>query len=677
MGNDAFQDIRRQLRIALVAIGIILPIAVIGFMTIENLSFIDAIWLTVITLATIGYGDIYAQTEPGRIFTILLIFSGLGTFAYAAQAAVTFLVSPAIRVGRQRRAAMNKIARLRGHYILCGSGPLVDNTIDFLLDRVQRRRENQTQARAATMEINLQRYLGRTAFANPLRQPLLKLGMQLQKLLPKGNTLIDILVVITESTSYAIQLREAGFLVIEADPTNESALQNAGIRHAQAMMVMLESDTEALLVVLTARSQNNDIYITAATLDEELSQKMIRVGANTVIAPYEIAAQFLTNATLRPVVNDFYNDLLYEQRSGHFLVQIALGEDSPWIGRPLAQIGLRERFNACIIAVRQDDGSYRATPEEDYVLGENEVALVLCSGAYLPHVQQDARREEIWTQVALNWQRLPAPPYHPSTQRQYSLLDAETAIQQMSEHFLICGGGRLIRNVVDKLDPERAFVIITKDQTLTADLLRRGFRVLHGDPTREDVLRRAGIQRALALMVSIEDDADALVTVLNARTLSKRLLITASASSDAMGTKLQRAGADRVITPFRVAARYLLLATTRPAVSDFLHNVLYNYQTGFETNELYMQEDSPWIGKRLDDLHLRRVFRAGVLGIRLPNGHFLYAPPGTHIIRPNEVLITVNPIVNSDELRAIAHGSTTKRPRTLRREEILQTGLWA
>jgi voltage-gated potassium channel len=172
-------------------------------------------------------------------------------------------------------------------------------------------------------------------------------------------------------------------------------------------------------------------------------------------------------------------------------------------------------------------------------------------------------------------------------------------------------------------------------------------------------------------MVSIEDEADSVLTILTCRSLSKRLLITATADSDNMIPKLHRAGADRVASPFRIGAQFVLLATTRPAVSDFFQYVLFNYQAGIETTELYMQDDSPWIGNTIEDLRLERLFRAGVIGIQQANGQYVYAPPPTHMIREHEVLIVVTPMVHADELRLTAHGSASKRPHTLRRTGIV------
>ncbi len=238
----------------------------------------------------------------------------------------------------------------------------------------------------------------------------------------------------------------------------------------------------------------------------------------------------------------------------------------------------------------------------------------------------------------------------------------------MSQHYIICAAGRIAQNAIAKLNPARPFVIISNDSEYVEHLLQRGFLVIQGDPTQEAVLKAAGIQRALAVMVTAEDKASSVLTVLNCRAINKRLLITAAAPSEDIAPKLARAGADRVITPYQVAAQFVLLATTRPVISDFLQYVLFNYAAGIETAELYMEHESPWIGQTILGLGLSEQFGAGVIGLRLSSGQYLYAPPGDHLLQEDEVMIVVTPMEHSDLLRELAHGSVNKRPVTLRRD---------
>lgn len=261
----------------------------------------------------------------------------------------------------------------------------------------------------------------------------------------------------------------------------------------------------------------------------------------------------------------------------------------------------------------------------------------------------------------------------------YTLPEAERAVRTMSQHFVICGGGRVMQSAVERLNPTRPFVIISGEEALTEEMLQRGFRVIHGDPAREETLRRAGVDRAQSIMIVMEDKrAASVLAVLNCRSLSKKLLITATANTDDMIDKLQRAGADRVINPLQIAAQFIMLATIKPVAGDFAEYVLFNYQTRLETTELYMEDSSPWIGKTIEALDLPGRYNAGVIGIRLANGHdYHYAPPADHVIRPDEVLIVVTPMQHADELYVQASGGTNRRPATLRRTETLQSSTWS
>jgi voltage-gated potassium channel len=375
---DSFQETRRQIRIAMIAIGIVVPLGVIGFMVLEQMSLLNAVWLTVITLATIGYGDVYAQTEAGRIFTILLILGGLSAFAFAIQATATFLISPAIRDLRQRRRIQRRIDTLENHYIICGVGELVDKTIGYLLERAEIRQASQREQFYGPIDRFLDRVFGDDEAGHwphlrrIVRSLVLAIGGRFQS---QSETLLDIVVVVTQDASYAERLRSSGLLTLEGEPTRDEILQNAGVERAQAMMVMLDSDTEALLTVLTARNYNPNLYITAAALEETLTQKMIRAGANNVIAPFDVAGQFFNNATLRPAVNDFFDSILFSQKSHFQTTQLQLWDDSPWIGQRLGKLGLRERYEAAVIGLRLEDGSYVYAPGEDYYLKENEIVI--------------------------------------------------------------------------------------------------------------------------------------------------------------------------------------------------------------------------------------------------------------------------------------------------------------
>lgn len=663
---DSLHSTQRQVRAALVAIALVIVIGVIGYMMIEKMRFIDALWETVVTLATIGYGDIVPRTIAGRIFTIFLIIVGLSVFAYGLQASATLIVSPALREARQRRRIQRAVDRLQHHYIICGAGELVDKTIALLLESARQRQELQLALFYQPVDRALNILLGdkRGGKLSFLRRWIGQAAHIVVRQLHRSETLLDVVVVVTPIPAFADHLRQNGLMVIEGDPSSDEQLRLAGVEHAQALMVMLDSDTETLLAVLTARTLNPKLDITAAALEETFTPKMLRAGANGVIAPYDIAGQFLNNATLRPAVNDFFGNILFSPRSDYQAAALHLWDDSPWIGQPIGSLDLRGRFQTGVIGLRLDNGDYVYAPDETWVLRADEILIVVAPAAQISALHVSIRGSQPNKPRSLSWQRIPQPAvtHYDDT----PLPDAGKPVAEMARHFIICGSGRVAHNAINKLNPQRPFVIISDDTVYADELRERGFRVVQGDPTSEQTLLQAGVERALAIMVGVEDPAASVLTILNCRGISKSLLITAAAQNDEMIAKLHRAGADRVVGSFQTAAAYVLMATTRPAVSEFLQHIIFNPAARIETTELYMQDNSPWIGRRIDSLGLNHKYRAGVIGLRTADGQCLYAPHGSHILGINEVLIVVTPMEFSDELRIVAHGSETKRPDTLR-----------
>lgn len=668
-------DIRRQFRAATILILIVIPVGIFGYVLIEGKPWFEAIYLTIITLTTIGFGDIVPTTTLGQLFTLALIFTGLGALAFFLSSSFALLFSAEAMARRRQMRNKRKIGKLSSHYIICGSGEMVDRTIGYVLNGARIRRKQYQDIRFLPIETRLRRIPGG---ARGLKKPVRKLFTLYSKLFHDQTTLLDLIVVVTEDSDYADHLRSAGILVIDGDPSDDAMLLAAGVARARAIVVMLDQDAENLLTVLSARNLNSRLYITAEVVEERMRLKMIKAGANVVLAPYEVASQFLNSATLRPAVNDFFNSILFDQETQHQITQLELEASSPWIGSRISDLRLAEKYDAGVIGIRLETASYLHSPDSSRVLREDEILLCVAPGPMIPLLQGECLPQGRNDMRFSTFQRLVKSRESKQLDQVLSLGESERAVQDMAKHFVICGDDHIIESAVRFLDPARPFVLLTNDAALADGWQARGFRVILGDPTRDRVLRKTGVERAQAIMISMNDRAAAVLTVLSSRSISKSLLISVTATTDDMIEKLRRSGADRVVSPFHVAAQFVLLSTTRPEIAEFLQHVLYNEQTQLETAEFYMEDDSPWIGKTLRQLSLADRYQAGVVGIRrAKSARFVYAPPPDHEVQPYEVLIVITPMRFFDKMREEASGHINRRPATLRLEfDPIATSSW-
>ena len=657
-------DIRRQFRAAAILILIVIPVGIFGYVLIEGRPWFEAIYLTIITLTTIGFGDIVPVTPLGRLFTLALIFTGLGALAFFLSSSFALLFSAEAMARRRQMHNKHKIGKLSRHYVICGSGEMVDKTIGYVLNGGRIRRKQYQDIRFQPIETRLRRIPGG---AQGLHSLVRKIFALYSKLFHDQTTLLDLIVVVTEDSDYAEHLRSVGILVIDGDPSDDNTLLAAGVARARAIMIMLDQDAENLLAVLSARNLNSRLYITAAAVEEVLKLKMIKAGANVVLAPYEVASQFLNSATLRPAVNGFFNSILFDQETQHQITQLELEANSPWIGKRIGDLQLAEKYDAGVIGIRLETADFLHSPDSSRLLQEDEILLCVAPGPMIPLLQGRCQPQGRNEMRFATFQRLVQSRESKQLDHVLSLDESETAVQDMEKHFVICGDDHIIESAVRFLDPARPFVLLTNDPALAEGWQARGFRVILGDSTHDHVLRKAGVERAQAIMISMRDRAAAVLTVLSSRSISKSLLVSVTATTDDMIEKLRRSGADRVVSPFHVAAQFVLLSTTRPEIAEFLQHVLYNEQTQLETAEFYMEDDSPWIGKTLRQLSLADRYQAGVIGIRrAKSAQYVYAPPLDHTVRSYEVLIVITPMRFFDKMREEASGHINRRPATLR-----------
>ena len=223
----------------------------IGYMIIEGWEFDDAFYMTIITLATVGYGEVHQVSDFGRLFTVMLIVSGVGFFMYVASLTVQFLVEDRIRVVLGRRKLDIQIAKLKKHYIICGYG-----------------RIGRVLARHLT-----ERYLN--------------------------------VVVIEKNSSRQEIMDEDGVLYLLGEATEEKLLLKAGIKQAKGLITVVATDADNVFLTLIAKDLNPDLFIVSRAIQNAAKRTLKAAGASTVISPYDLGARRMAHAILRPTVIKF------------------------------------------------------------------------------------------------------------------------------------------------------------------------------------------------------------------------------------------------------------------------------------------------------------------------------------------------------------------------------------
>jgi voltage-gated potassium channel len=293
---------RRIVRL-IIGVVIVYVIGIVGYMLIEQWTWIDAFYMTTITISTVGFGEILPLSSAGRVFTIVLIMAGVAIIAYAASVLGTYLFEAGFAGSFRRRRMERQLQALNNHVIVVGFG------------RVGRHAARSLHGEA--------------------RYPLVVLD--------------------TEDEAIA-QARTEGFFAMQLDATTDEALQRVGIERAKGLLVTTGSDTTNLFVVLSARELNRQLRIVARASEQANENKMRRAGANHVVMPHNIGGVRMANSMVRPKVTEVM-DVVSADSGVHFLIEeIQLRNASPLIGQSVGDARLRQRSGVTLIGVVRASG---------------------------------------------------------------------------------------------------------------------------------------------------------------------------------------------------------------------------------------------------------------------------------------------------------------------------------
>ncbi len=312
----------RQFFIALLLLIILLFVGTLGYYLLEGWSLLDAFYMTVITISTVGFGEVHPLTNAGRLFTIFLILGGVGVAIYVFSAVTEVMVSGQIQNILGRRRLEYKIENLKEHYIICGYG---------------------------------------------------RIGHHICHLIAR-----ELPFVVVENDPERIKaLEESGFIFYQGDATNEDILKRVGIERAKGLVAVLGSDADNVYISLTARSLNPELFIIARADEDHVVRKLQRAGANKVVSPYLIGARRMAMTILRPAVTDFLELATPEANLELQLEEVRITSQSGLVGKKLIESGIRQFSGAIILAVRKITGQMIFNPPPDYIIeaGDTLVAL--------------------------------------------------------------------------------------------------------------------------------------------------------------------------------------------------------------------------------------------------------------------------------------------------------------
>jgi len=319
-------DHLKQSIISIVLFIALLAIGSWGYMAIEGWDFFDALYMTVITIATVGYGEVHIVSPTGRMFTLVLIFLGVGFFLYVVGNFIQFLVEGRIRYVLGRRKLDRQINKLKNHYIICGYGRMGRALARFLI----------------------QRYLD--------------------------------VVVIEQNQARTAVMDEDGILYLVGAATDESLLIRAGIERARGLITVVGSDADNVFLVLLARQMNPDVFIVARAVMNSAKRTLTAAGANKVVSPYDLGARRMAHAILRPTVIEFLEMAFADENVDVEVEELTIKPNSPVVRRTLYESEIRPKFGVIIISIKKSDGRMVFNPDADTLL-ESEDTLVVVGGA--------------------------------------------------------------------------------------------------------------------------------------------------------------------------------------------------------------------------------------------------------------------------------------------------------
>ncbi|HET6980132.1 MAG TPA: potassium channel protein [Pyrinomonadaceae bacterium] len=324
---------RTRIRLVLTTVVAAIALGTVAFHLLEGWSILNSLYVTVQTVTTVGFGDIAPQTVPGRAFATVFMMVGVGIVLYALTSTVQSIVHSELfaRYGHSR-----KMSKLHDHFIICGAGRVGSHLIRSL---------------------------------RQVEQPF---------------------IVIENDQAKVEALMDADVAVLVRDATLEESLVEAGVEHARGIATCLPDDADNVYVVLTARDLNPGIHIVARAAAEQAESKLIRAGANRVVAPTIIGGHRMAMALTKPAVGDFLDSITANHLELGF-EQLEVDAVSTLVNRKLSETVIRSELNIVVVSIRRNTGEIIFNPSGETKIEGGDMLIAIGNAESLARLNALAR----------------------------------------------------------------------------------------------------------------------------------------------------------------------------------------------------------------------------------------------------------------------------------------------
>ena len=318
---------QRKIFIALTLLIGLLVTGTVGYLFLEKDNqwrLLDAIYMTVITLTTVGYSNM-GMSDAGRVFTMFLLIGGFGVFTYSVTIATAFLIEGQLQSFFRQQKMIRTVDKLLNHYIICGLGDTGVHVLDEMLKA----------------EVD---FVG--------------IEFEEERLIHLSDT--------------------RNFLYLQGDATDDELLLRAGIERAQGLVTCLSRDQDNLFVVISARKLNPHLRIASKAVEDNSPGKLITAGADEVVLPDHIGGLRLATGLLQPQLVGFLENMTQNRLDAQFNESI-IQEDAPLDGISLRAASIHEQTGLVVIAIQDSDGTFLYNPPGDMKITAGDALLVIAN----------------------------------------------------------------------------------------------------------------------------------------------------------------------------------------------------------------------------------------------------------------------------------------------------------